>query len=181
MAELTPEDRLAAEARGCRFLAATPQQVATMAMQRRVFWVEGQAWLAMRRDGFFETAATLQRLLREPLPEPAQEAEAAVAAPGQPETPPVEAAPAPEALIAATKPPAADPAERVKLRQKPRPAASATLARAGHAGPEARDAAALAETARLVCACLSGRSMAWQELDALIRGTHQAVLRMRSR
>jgi hypothetical protein len=70
MADLTLEQRSAAESRGCRFVPATPEQIATLAMQRRVFWVDGHAFLALRPDGFLETAATLQRLLKQPLPAP---------------------------------------------------------------------------------------------------------------
>ncbi|WP_157986121.1 hypothetical protein, partial [Teichococcus vastitatis] len=87
MAELTPEQRSAAEARGCQFVVATREQIAVMAMQRRVFWMEGKAFLAMRPDGFFETAATLQGLLKQPLPERASAPEAAVARPSSIEEP----------------------------------------------------------------------------------------------
>jgi hypothetical protein len=66
MADLTLEQRSAAESRGCRFVPATREQIATLAMQRRVFWVDGQAFLERRQDGFLETAATLHGLLEQP-------------------------------------------------------------------------------------------------------------------
>lgn len=102
---LTPEEAAIAKARGCRLIAADAQQVAVLSMQRRVFWIQGEPWLIMREDGFFETAATLRHLLEQPGP---------VAVPA-PEAPAAPAAPAPAAAdatasdIAASEPPAAEP------------------------------------------------------------------------
>lgn len=65
---ITAEQFLLAQAHGCRFVPATESQVHGLAMQRRIFWLEGQAFLAIRPDGFQETAATLQSLLLGPPP-----------------------------------------------------------------------------------------------------------------
>lgn len=91
---LTAEQFQAAQARGCAFQPANPEQIHQMAMQRRVFWLQDQAYLALRPDGFFETAATLAKLLEAPEPDPGPvgvappppepEAEAELALPPQP-------------------------------------------------------------------------------------------------
>ena len=62
--ELTSDQRTAAEACGCVFLPATDEQVGRLSMQRRVFRIGGQPFMATRDGGgFFETHATLARLL----------------------------------------------------------------------------------------------------------------------
>src|SRR3954465_13228331 len=48
---------------GIRFTPATPDQVQRLAMQRRVFRIDEAPHLATRDGSFFETAATLQRLI----------------------------------------------------------------------------------------------------------------------
>jgi hypothetical protein len=123
MADLTLEQRSAAESRGCRFVPATREQIATLAMQRRVFWVDGQAFLALRPDGFFETATTLQGLLEQPPSEPASAPEVMVTRPGHSEIlPAANIALRPAATASAGKRPVIDASKAAAVR--PGPAAS---------------------------------------------------------
>src|ERR687894_1061783 len=67
--ELTEEQVSAARARGCAFLPASPEQVARLSMQRRVFTVAGKPFVATRDGGgFHETHATLARLIEPAAP-----------------------------------------------------------------------------------------------------------------
>jgi hypothetical protein len=67
--ELTEEQAAAARARGCAFVPASPEQVARLAMQRRVFTLGGRPFLATRDGGgFHETHATLARLIEPAAP-----------------------------------------------------------------------------------------------------------------
>ncbi len=62
--ELTPDQLRAAEACGCVFLPATDEQIGRLSMQRRVFRIGGQPFVATRDGGsFFETHATLLPLI----------------------------------------------------------------------------------------------------------------------
>ena len=62
--ELTPNQRAAAEACGCVFLPATDEQVKRLSMQRRVFRIDGDPFVATRDGGgFFETHGTLVALV----------------------------------------------------------------------------------------------------------------------
>ena len=62
--DLTQEQVEAAKACGCAFFPATEAQVARLSMQRRVFRIDGSPFVATRDGGgFFETHATLARLL----------------------------------------------------------------------------------------------------------------------
>jgi hypothetical protein len=62
--DLTQEQVEAAEACGCAFLPATEAQVALLSMQRRVFRIDGSAFVATRDGGgFFETHGTLTLLV----------------------------------------------------------------------------------------------------------------------
>ncbi len=97
---LTRDQFRIAETLGCSFQPAAAEQIARLSMQRRVFWLDNQAYLALRGDGFYETAATLSRLL--------QEAEAA--------------RPARPAFVAA---PPAPPVEEPAPSEEPTPAAAA--------------------------------------------------------
>ncbi len=139
---LTSDQIAAAEAAGCRFLPASPAQASRLAMQRKVFQVNGQPMLATRGGGLYETAATLERLialgqdmLRPTLPEaapPAQDAgreDPALEPPRRRATEPAprrrpRPAPAPraEAWTAPPDPPA-----------QPEPSPKATTARPGRA------------------------------------------------
>ncbi|MDO9714376.1 hypothetical protein [Paracraurococcus lichenis] len=65
--QLSPKDIAAAEACGVTFLPATPAQVQRLAMQRKVFYADGQPILATRGDGFYETVGTLQQVIEEGL------------------------------------------------------------------------------------------------------------------
>ncbi len=70
--ELTEEQVAAARARGCAFFPASPEQVARLSMQRRVFTLGGRPFLATRDGGgFHETHATLARLIEPAAPGPA--------------------------------------------------------------------------------------------------------------
>src|SRR4051794_6522568 len=62
---LSPEDIAAAAVCGVSFLPASDAQVQRLAMQRKVFYRDGEPLLATRGDGLFETAATLRRLIEE--------------------------------------------------------------------------------------------------------------------
>jgi hypothetical protein len=80
-----PCNKIAAKACGCTFFPASEAQAQRLAMQRRIFTLDGKPFLATRDGGgFFETHATLALLIdghmpgREPKPkETAKEAEAA--------------------------------------------------------------------------------------------------------
>ena len=62
--DLTQEQVEAAKACGCAFLPATEPQVALLSMQRRIFRIDGQPFLATRDGGgFFETQGTLSVLI----------------------------------------------------------------------------------------------------------------------
>jgi hypothetical protein len=168
------------ESRGCRFVPATREQIATLAMQRRVFWVDGQAFLALQPDGFLETAATLQRLLKQPLPAP-------VCSPIDPQ-PTAPACPDPDTSY----PPQLEAGQAEVSRLPPEEARSRAGAPARVSSPvppppslpvqpvRPSSQAALVETVQLVSACLSTHPVPQEELEALIRATHQAVLRMRA-
>jgi hypothetical protein len=60
---LTAEQVAAAVASGCVFEPASPAAVQRLAMQRKVFYIDGQAVLAGRGDGLFETVGTLMQLI----------------------------------------------------------------------------------------------------------------------
>ncbi|MDJ0389702.1 hypothetical protein QMO56_16430 [Roseomonas sp. E05] len=164
MVELTPEQRQAAQARGRHVVAATDEQIATLSMQRRVFWMEGRAFLVVRPDGFLETVATLQALLRQPLPE------RSIIGPAHPPAAPEEARPAASPEAAAPSAPA-----------EPEPAAPDTAPPKGSEPPPAARAerpatGALAYTARLVASYVATNPVAIGELDGLIRSVHRAVM-----
>ncbi len=62
--ELSPDQVRAAEAAGCAFTPATPDQVARLTMQRRIFIIGGVPHVARRQGaGFYETQGTLAPLL----------------------------------------------------------------------------------------------------------------------
>lgn len=62
--ELSPDQVRAAEAAGCAFTPATPDQVARLTMQRRIFIIDGQPHIARRHGaGFYETQGTLAPLI----------------------------------------------------------------------------------------------------------------------
>jgi hypothetical protein len=62
--DLTREQVEAAKACGCAFLPATEAQVARLSMQRRVFRIDGEPFVATRDGGgFMETHGTLTLLI----------------------------------------------------------------------------------------------------------------------
>jgi len=62
--ELTQQQAEVARACGCIFLPASEAQVQRLAMQRRIFTLDGMPFVATCDDGgFFETHATLARLI----------------------------------------------------------------------------------------------------------------------
>jgi hypothetical protein len=62
--KLTPEQFKAAKACGCTFFPASEAQVHRFAMQRRIFSIDGQPFVATRDGGgFYETHATLALLI----------------------------------------------------------------------------------------------------------------------
>jgi hypothetical protein len=83
--ELSTDQVRAAEAAGCTFTPATPDQVARLTMQRRIFTIGGIQYVARRQGaGFYETQGTLAPLieaantgLTPAMPETLQEAEEA--------------------------------------------------------------------------------------------------------
>ena len=81
---LTEQQIAAAKARGCAFFPATEEQVARLGMQRRIFTLGGNPYVAScDGGGFLETLGTLAALLaRASDPEhwPAETVEEAVAA-----------------------------------------------------------------------------------------------------
>jgi hypothetical protein len=62
---LNAEQVAAAVASGCVFEPASPAAVQRLAMQRKVFYIDGQAVLAGRGDGLFETVGTLLQLIEQ--------------------------------------------------------------------------------------------------------------------
>jgi len=66
--ELTPDQQRAARACGIAFFPATTAQVERLTMQRRIFWLGGQPFLATRDGGFWETHGTLLRIVEEQVP-----------------------------------------------------------------------------------------------------------------
>ena len=83
--ELTPDHLRVAQTCGCVFLPATDAQVQRLSMQRRIFRISGEPFVATRDGGaFLETHATLLPLIGGQAPgrergsgETAQEAETA--------------------------------------------------------------------------------------------------------
>ncbi len=129
--ELTPDQLAAARARGCAFLPATDDQVRRLAVQRRVFRVEGRPFVATRDCGFLETWATLAALTenyRPVAPEPGATTNLAPvqehAAPRDPEPSPAPAEPeAPRARQHGVEAPSTKPSQPRARRPRP-PAAS---------------------------------------------------------
>jgi hypothetical protein len=64
---LSPDQVAAAVFVGVGFPRASPDQVQRLSMQRKVFRIGGEAVLATRDGSFFETAATLERLIAKEL------------------------------------------------------------------------------------------------------------------
>jgi hypothetical protein len=129
---LTSEQFEAAQTRGCQFQPASEAQIRQMAMQRRIFWLGEQAFTAQRSDGFFETAATLQKLLAgeaeaesPPAPAAPQPAAAGIAAIAATDSPPALAEPA---APAGGPEPATPPSHRPAPRLRNRPGAAQDLA-----------------------------------------------------
>jgi hypothetical protein len=137
--ELTPEQIAAARARGCAFSLATEDQVRRLTMQRRIFRIGGEPFVAMREAGRFETHGTLAALVEGHRPGPPDQdrgAEAmptaAPAAPGDTEAPAVtlgapapaeaEGAQAERDAPATTDAAAATPRKPKTPRRKPTPA-----------------------------------------------------------
>lgn len=83
--ELSPDQVRAAQAAGCTFYPATPDQVSRLTMQRRIFLIDGRPHVARRHgSGIYETQGTLTPLIAaasagvEPvMPETLQEAQEA--------------------------------------------------------------------------------------------------------
>lgn len=194
--KLMPEQAALAKAHGCTLVAANAQQVATLSMQRRVFWIDGTPWLVMRGDGFFETAATLAQLLREPAPVPA-------AAPAhedmaREETASDEAASDKRASDAAAEGTAdeAAPAETVAAErpaEPPRgispetaapepvlPAVVPPVLPPALAQPVAPPSSTLAVTASMVSHYLAATPVETKDLPELIRGIHRSVVALSS-
>lgn len=65
--QLDPQQVAAAERAGCRFRPASAAETQRLAMQRRVFFIAGEPYLAVRSDGFCETVGTLEPLIAEGL------------------------------------------------------------------------------------------------------------------
>ncbi len=65
--DLTPDQIAAARACGCVLTMATEDQVRRLSMQRRVFHVGGEPFVAAR-EGFFETHGTLAALIEKHRP-----------------------------------------------------------------------------------------------------------------
>ena len=65
--ELTPDQLRAARTGGCVITPATEDQVRRLTMQRRVFSIGGEPFVAAR-DGFFETHGTLAALIEQHRP-----------------------------------------------------------------------------------------------------------------
>ncbi|PHK95337.1 hypothetical protein CR162_09220 [Pseudoroseomonas rhizosphaerae] len=184
---LTPEQAAAAMARGCRFVAADEQQVGLLSMQRRVFWIEGKPCLALRNDGFYETAATLGRLLEQPGPDPAAEAPLAAAAPEPVATPadmPAAEQPPSGPETAATPPaPAATAPEAAPISEGQASAPSGDEPGEAPAPAPVRKAApaSLVLTANMVSRYVSAATVDSKDLPELIRSIHRSVCALHTR
>jgi len=150
-------------------VVATHEQVATLSMQRRVFWMRGQAYLVVRSDGFLETVATLQALLRQPLPEGAAEAVTPPAA----EEPQGEPEGDPQRELQSAAPAEPLPPEPASTGDAAPPPAPMPARPSAMTGPPA--SGTLAMTARLVASYVATNRVAISDLDALIRSVHRTV------
>ena len=133
--DLTPDQLAAARVCGCVVTPATAAQVQRLSMQRRIFHVGGEPFVAAR-DGFFETHGTLAALIEEhrpATPEPSAETRTTPAEGGAPRSD-AEPSPAPAEADRNGRPAAAAKPRKPKA-PRPEPA------------PADTDAAPAAETA----------------------------------
>jgi hypothetical protein len=106
---------------GIRLTPATPDQVQRLAMQRRIFRIDGAPHLATRDGSFFETAATLQRLIAAHHPDQVQQQADLTAWEASGTAAPSHIAqPVPEALpFLSAEPPATMPETPARLAEEP--------------------------------------------------------------
>ena len=93
--ELTPDQLAAARARGCAFLPATDDQVRRLAVQRRVFRLDGRPFVATRNGGFFETWGTLLALIGKLRPDAPEQNSGVATAPSPEDAGPSDPEPSP--------------------------------------------------------------------------------------
>jgi hypothetical protein len=170
--QLTDEQAETARALGCRFIAATEAQVRQFSMQRRVFTIGGEPFLAARQDGFYETAGTLLALIagatgeREAAPSSAPEPSLPAsppptddeAVPEQPEKPAEEA----------TEPSATVPAIPVSV--------SMPVLALGHPRPTAQ---VMAATVTIVKGYARRGILDTASLTSLVAAVHRTLQRLR--
>ncbi|MFC0410549.1 hypothetical protein [Roseomonas elaeocarpi] len=61
--KLSPQQVSAAQRGGSQFEPASASEVQRLSMQRRIFWIDEQPFIARRSTGFQETAGTLAQLI----------------------------------------------------------------------------------------------------------------------
>jgi uncharacterized membrane protein len=118
---LTPDQQQAACACGITFVPATVSQVQRLTMQRRVFRIDGQPVMAMRKGGFWETYGTLTRLIKEYEQDRRQPSAEVPVAPPEAALAPLSDPALPRAATTVADPVAAEPAQHQEVAKvKPR-------------------------------------------------------------
>lgn len=180
--QLTNEQAEAARSLGCRFIPATEAQVRQFSMQRRVFVIGGEPFLAAREDGFYETAGTLQALIASAM-QPRQPAAEAPAAPA----PAPETLPEPAAVMTAAEP---DEAENEAEPEEPEAvpeAAPQTLYvppvavdfPSSHRGTPPETAPVMAATVTIVKGYARRGTLDTDGLTMLVATVHETLRRLR--
>ncbi|MGK7870945.1 hypothetical protein [Falsiroseomonas sp. E2-1-a20] len=137
---LTSEQQRAARACGVTFVPATGAQVQRLTMQRRIFRIDDQPFLAVRNDGFWETYGTLMRLIEEYEQDRRQRSVEVPVAPPEAALAPLSAPTLPRPAAKVADPVTAEPAQHQEVaRVKPR------RRRAVRAGAEAEQEATRTE------------------------------------
>lgn len=174
--QLTNEQAETARMMGCRFVSATEAQVRQFSMQRRIFTIDGEPFLAARKDGFYETAGTLTALLAEALPRkeavpppPAEPAPMAEPPVGEPV-----AAAVPEAAEEMTEEASPPPPEPTKAALPTRaPVVAALPSTTELQGP------VMAATVAIVKGYARRGTLDAGSLTALVSTVHQTLQRLR--
>jgi hypothetical protein len=123
--DLTPDQLTAAHARGCAFLPATEDQVRRLAVQRRIFRLNGMPFVATRDGGFFETWGTLRALIGTLRPDTPQQNSGVATAPSPddagPSDPDLSLAPAEPEVVQAERNGQREVAAKPRKTRTPRP------------------------------------------------------------
>jgi outer membrane biosynthesis protein TonB len=182
--QLTDEQVETARALGCRFIPASEAQVRQFSMQRRVFQIGGQPFLAARADGFYETAGTLMAQVAEAIKQREETAPPAPVEVEEPEPPGIpeplaeEAPPAPITIEVevevAPEPDAPAPARVEALQEVVVPTASHRLSQ-----PVGESTAVMAAMVTIAKGYVRGHDMNSTQLSALISTVHRSLSGLR--